>query len=169
MTLALHVLLLVSGASAAQAREDAPGKPTGFIIGAQAEFIGPIQGVSGALVGYDFGRAQLETSLGARIGTDDTVTDVYVAGARLHYLAHETERADLSLSAGGTLGWTVAADGELDLTGLVVFGARIRVFMASNVAMTGALGVGALLRGEGSFVALAARPMGSAGFLYYFP
>lgn len=47
-------------------------------------------------------------------------------------------------------------------------GARVRIFVVSNAAITGSLGAGWLLQENNGAFIVGARPLGSAGFVYYF-
>jgi hypothetical protein len=49
-----------------------------------------------------------------------------------------------------------------------LLGAEARIFVVENAAILGALGAGALLTNQGNALIVGARPLGSAGFVYYF-
>lgn len=174
MLLAGVITSLVLIATPAGAEGESTQVPTmahGIGFGAQTELISPNLGISGALVSYDVGWIQCEASLGLGVferGANALQdTNVYGLGIRAYVPVHRAARADFSL--GGGLAFNLLDDGNgLRTAWTVLIGAKVRIFVVPNVAIVGALGAGVLLTNEGNALIVGARPLGSAGFTYYF-
>ncbi len=155
-------------ASAAPPAES-PGPVIG--IGAQNELISPQAGASALLVAADWHTVQGEATVAAGVFERSTANgapqdDVLGFGARVYARVHRTERSDLALGGGGSVAILWSPSPQLAWT--VFTGVRVRIFVVPNAALTGSLGAGVVLqRGENFFI-LGARPLGSAGFVYYF-
>lgn len=147
-------------------------RPHGFGIGAQTELISPDVGISSVLLAFDAGRLQYEASLGFGIferGANALQsTNVYGIATRLYFVVHRTARADFSVGAGVGFSLLDESGAGLHQAWTVLAGAKVRIFVVPNVAIVGALGAGALFREQGSGLLIGARPLGSAGFVYYF-
>jgi hypothetical protein len=143
----------------------------GFGIGAQTELISPNFGISSAVVDYDMGWVRWEAGVGLGIferGANALQpANVYGVGVRAYFPVHRAERADFSLGGGVAFNLIDAGKGLTTATALVL-GADIRIFVVPNVALIGTLGVGALFESQGDALIVGARPLGSAGFIYYF-
>jgi hypothetical protein len=144
-------------------------------VGAKAEFILPRTGAGGLsalLVGYDLVSLQLDISLGAGLGGDallDQPADaVYSSGLGLSVPIHRGIRADFALAVGGGVLVIVPQSGENRTLGEAAAGARFRAFVTPSVALSGALGVVALISGSNSSYLVGARPLGSAAVVYFF-
>ncbi|HEY8206567.1 MAG TPA: hypothetical protein VIG99_03730 [Myxococcaceae bacterium] len=172
----LAPLLLAGMLSAAGPGEDAgrpPERPQSMMgVGAQAEFLGPAEGLAGVLFSYDVTRFQFEGSLAVGIfenGPNNTdKTDTYGLSVRIYLPIHRRAGSDFSLGGGGGVALLKAPTTAAEWASTLFVGGRVRIFVAPNACITGALGAGALLRQGGSALLIAARPLGSAGFVYYF-
>jgi hypothetical protein len=143
----------------------------GFGIGAQTELISPNFGISAAIVDFDVGWARWEASVGLGVferGANALQpANVYGVGVRAYFPVHRAERADFSL--GGGVAFNLIDAGKcLSTATALVLGADVRIFVVPNVALVGTLGVGALFQSQGNALIVGARPLGSAGFIYYF-
>ena len=166
----IAVLALTLSASAASAQE---GGQRGLGIGAQSmltsdsviDFNG---GVSGASLTYDAGAFHIDGIFGllSRNGTS------FGLGGRFWYTIHGGGLADLSV--GGGLGFADDADGD----GTDVHfqaGAKIRLFLVSNVALHATLGLGFIFEDDDdedgpdddTFV-LAGQNVSGMGITYFF-
>ncbi|MGC4118837.1 MAG: hypothetical protein QM765_30595 [Myxococcales bacterium] len=187
MDLLLVSMLLLAAASTPEATPPAPTPPiaptedaaapveeTGlrFGLGAQTELITPDVGISGVLASLDFGRLEVETSVGIGVFEQGANSlgknNIYSIGVRLALQVHSRKRADFAVGVGGGLFVIDTPQDGVDLAWTVLAGARVRIFVVSNVAIIGTLGGGLLLRSQGNAFILGARPLGSAGFVYYF-
>lgn len=138
-------------------------------IGVGAEFT--LGGIGGASVNYDAGMFHAGGFVGyydADFEGDPDGADVIDIGGRFFYHLHSTAMSDFSV--GAQLGFQNldfpdpvddATIVEIDL------GAQIRAFVASNVAISGTLGI-AILAADGDGFALTGDPLGAVGLHYYF-
>ena len=155
------------------APKDAPAeqRQTAFGLGAQTEIVGPIGGVSGVLGAYDGLWFQVEANIGLAIledGTSVEATDALSVAVRLFFPLHRATRADLSLGGGAALTFLTRPAAPREHAWAFGLGLRARIFVVPNVAITGTLGVAGVLREGASQFLVAARPLGAAGFIYYF-
>jgi hypothetical protein len=143
-----------------------------FVIGAQAEFVAPAVGVSSVVFGYDAVFMQIEGDLGMLVGgsalTNTDATHTYSFDMRLAVPVHRGVRADFSLMAGGGAFVIDPPQGSTFVLGTALLGARLRAFYSPNVALLAGLGVQTVIRGDHTEVGLGARPLGSAGVVYFF-
>jgi hypothetical protein len=103
-------------------------------------------------------------------GLSSAGSTTFDLGVRGWYHVHAASAADFSLGAGFALvSWKPAAplgrqyDFEMEL------GAQMRVFVVSNVALLGSLGMGIYLPDSGSSaIAFSGNVIGSVGVAYYF-
>jgi hypothetical protein len=144
---------------------------TSIGLGAQTELIGPNAGISALLASLDAGWGRFDGSVG--VGVFDhganalQGTNVYGFGLRAFFPVHRATRADFSVGAGGALTLLDAGAG-VNTAWIVLVGAEARIFVVENAAILGALGAGALFADHGNALIVGARPLGSAGFVYYF-
>jgi hypothetical protein len=143
-----------------------------FSSGAQAEFVAPGVGATALLFGYDAVFMQIEADFGMGFGGDPlTNTDTsnsYTFGVRVAVPVHRGVRADYSLGVGGGATVIDPTQGGTFTIGNALAGARIRSFLGPNVAFVGSFGVEAQIRGTHSQFVIGARPLGGAGFVYFF-
>lgn len=146
--------------------------PPAFNLGAQAEFTGPVAGVSSVVAGYDAIFMQGELSFGMGVGGDALANkkadDIYVITARIGLPVHRGFRADFSFLAGGGATIVTPAQGSAYGVGSATLGARFRIFQSPNLALAATLGGVAVFRGDNTSIAVGARPLGSAGVVYFF-
>jgi hypothetical protein len=145
--------------------------PTSFGLGAQTELIAPDVGISALLASLDAGWFRVDGSAGIGVferGANAIQrTNIYGFGLRAFFPVHRSRRADFSLGAGGALTF-LNSDAGSSTAWIVLVGAEARIFVVENAAILGALGAGALFRDQGNALIIGARPIGSAGFVYYF-
>jgi hypothetical protein len=143
-----------------------------FSSGAQAEFVAPGVGTTALLVGYDAVFVQIEADVGMGFGGDPlTNTDAsnsYTFGLRVAVPVHRGVRADYSIGVGGGATVIDPPQGSSFTIGNALIGARIRAFIGPSVAFSGSFGVEAQIRGAHSQFVIGARPLGGAGFVYFF-
>ncbi len=144
------------------------GNGRAFGVGAVGTFNGADR-LSPSLLftwGDNAGRFHVEGLFGFRRANDATNYDL---GGRFWYHVHTARTADFSL--GGGLAMFSLRDGggdrrydfELDV------GAQVRLFLASNVAVLGSLGLGAYFPDQGDDnIAINGQFVGNFGFAYYF-
>jgi hypothetical protein len=115
---------------------------------------------------------QAELSVGLAVGGDPVLNvdaaDGYITSLRLAFVVHRGIKSDFALFTGAGPVIFHSTSGETHVLGEVVAGARFRIFQTPNIALVAGLGAAALV-GSGHFsVAVGARPLGSAGVVYYF-
>ncbi len=129
------------------------------------------------VVAYDVGPLLIDAYVGFVGVTDGGAgggADLgLLGGASAHYVLHRTAQADFSVGLGaGYLRLKIGGAGEgedLSSDGLLVaLDAKIRVFLAANVALTAGAGFGAHLQEGSDTFALGGRLVGSAGLVYFF-
>lgn len=136
--LILSVVLLATGVASAQELVEGHGPGVGI-----EENLG---GLSGASFVYDAGRFRVDVLFGfshasnaANNGGD--VTDFGIGG-RAFFVVHRMERADFSLGGGLAIVRETVSDNGPDETNVQIeLAAQIRVFVAPNVSLSGALGL----------------------------
>jgi hypothetical protein len=151
--------LLVMGASGVAAAGGSPGS-----IGVGAEF--QLNGFGGASLNYDAG----DFHVGGMIGFDDpdgSDNTLFGVGARFVYHVHSTAMSDFGV--GGTFSVISLPGAPPDDRNTDVFlepGAQLRVFLASNVAVSATAGIviGVV---DASGVAITGQTIGG-GLHYYF-
>jgi hypothetical protein len=115
---------------------------------------------------------QIDADLGMGFGGDPvTNTDssnTYTFGLRASVPVHRGVRADYSIGVGAGATVIDPPQGSTFTVWNALAGARLRSFLGPNVALVGSLGVAASFRGEHSQFVVGARPLGGAGFVYYF-
>jgi hypothetical protein len=165
-------LALAAPASPATTKSTPEVPAHSFGIGAQVELISPNFGISAAVAAYDVGWSEWEVSVGLGIFEQGQNAlqpkNVYGLGLRVYFPVHRAERADFSLGGGVAINLLDDPNTGLSTATAVVLGAKIRIFVVPNVALVGTLGAGALFQNQGSALIVGARPLGSAGFTYYF-
>lgn len=151
-------LLIVSSAGVASAG-GVPGS-----IGVGAEF--QLSGIGGLSANYDTGKFHVGGFIGL-IDPDGPNNTRFDIGGRFFYHVAATTLTDFSI--GGSLGIRNQdnADGTRDTFVFLEPSFQIRVFLASNVALsfTGGIEVGA---GDVSEVNITGNTVGEAGVHYYF-
>ncbi len=140
---------------------EAGGQPGSIGVGAEAQ----LSGLSGASMNYDAGEFHLGAFLGFHDpgGNDD---DALVLGGRFFYHLHSTTSSDFGL--GGTLGiGSQNAPGDRLTLMYIEPGFQIRMFLASNVALSFNAGVsiGVL---DADNVDVGGQLNAGAGIHYYF-
>jgi hypothetical protein len=143
-----------------------------FASGAQAEFVSPTVGTTALLIGYDAVFMEVDADVGMGFGGDPLAnTDAsnsYTFGLRVWVPVHRGVRADYSIGVGAGASVVDPPQGSTFTIWNTLAGGRIRCFLGPNVALLGALGAAVLFHGEHSQFLVGARPMGGAGFVYYF-
>jgi hypothetical protein len=160
---ALPVLAFLATIAAASAASAQGSDATGLGIGAQST----LTGLSGPTVTYQTPQFHVEGILG--FFDNDAVTEYDIAG-RFFWEVHSTAASDLSI--GGGLGiQSVDLGPETDNDIHIEVGARIRAFVAENVALGATLGLG-LESGEDNedddVVFLNGQLVGAIGVTYFF-
>ena len=161
----LAFALVMAAAGVAQAG-GSPGS-----IGVGAEFmnigIGAVGGdLGGVSMNYDAGDFHVGGFLGFADGGGDNDT-AFSIGGRFYYHVHSTSMADFSV--GGALGIVSADAGPDDRNTYMGLdaGFQIRAFVASNVALSFAAGLGiGAIDADGIFIG--GQVNGFAGVHYYF-
>ncbi len=153
--------LLVMGASGVAAAGGSPGS-----IGVGAEF--QLNGFGGPSVNYDAGDFHVGGFLGFEDpdGADNTLFGV---GARFYYHVHSTAMSDFGLGGTFSVISNPAGPGPNDDRTTDVFlepGAQIRLFLASNVAISASAGIVIGVVDAGG-VAITGQTI-TAGLHYYF-
>lgn len=148
---------------AASALAHAGGSPGSIGVGAEFQ----INGLGGASVNYDAGDFHLGGFLGFEDddGPDNTV---FAVGARFYYHVHSTAMSDFSVGGGlGVLSFPGAGVDPDRNTGLFLEpGIQLRLFLASNVAVSASTGVSiGLVDVDG--VSITGQTIGG-GLHYYF-
>jgi len=134
------ILLVLCSGTAASAQELVEGHGPGVGI---EENLGGLTG--GAFV-YDAGRFRFDVLLefAHASNVDNNGTDVtdYGLGGRFFYVLHRMERADFSLGGGLAIVREEVSGGGHETNIQIELAAQIRVFLAPNVSLSGALGLG---------------------------
>jgi hypothetical protein len=154
--------LLLAATSAAHAG----GSPGSVGVGAEYQ----LSGIGGISVNYDAGKFHVGGALGYNDPAGGNNTEVDLIG-RFFFHVHSTAMADFSV--GGSIGLqsdieTPPAGGSRKSNVYVEPGFQIRVFLASNVALsfTGGISIGVV---DADSVALTGQGLnGTAGVHYYF-
>ncbi|MEM9490961.1 MAG: hypothetical protein AAGC55_17565 [Myxococcota bacterium] len=126
----------------------------GFGLGAQVMLTGPV----GASVTYDTGVFHIDGLLGL---DDNDVT----LGGRFFYRVHDRGVSDLSIGGG----LAIVDEGDTDVH--LEAGAKIRVWLVSNVAFNATVGVGLIIQGEDDAyndLVLGGQVTGLLGITYFF-
>jgi hypothetical protein len=168
-----HIALLLLLAPAAAAAQEGHGLGLGAgVLSVGSDMLGAPLAIS-----YDTGPLLFDVYLGfARVAEEMTGGEGdlgLLAGASAHYVVHQAAQADLGVGLGvGYLRLRVGGLGEFDdgeSDGLLLsLDAKIRVFLASNVALTAGAGLGAHVHQGDDTLALGGRLVGVAGLIYYF-
>lgn len=161
-SLLLLAALLLASARPASAQDMSMGSPSaasGIGVGVESMLSGP----SGPTIVYQAPSFHVEGILGV---FDRETTTVLLAG-RFYYQLHAGALSDFSL--GGGLGLlNIERETGNDTDTHLEAGAKIRVFMAPNVALSSSLGLAVVLdQGSGSAI-LAGRLQGTMGITYFF-
>ena len=139
------ILSLTTLAAPQEAR--AQEKNSAFGVGVQALLTGP----AGPSLTYDVGLLHFDfLTFFETLGQD-----TFALGARGFYSVHQTERSDLSL--GGGIGFTFeeddgggGGDDDDDVDFSVEFGAKMRMFVVPNVAITAFMGLAVVIDDDGN-------------------
>jgi hypothetical protein len=170
--LSLLGILALSGAThfaignAAMAQEDmsmqSPSQASGIGVGVESLLSGP----SGPTVVYQAENWHAEGILGV---FDRANTTVLLAG-RYYYQIHSGDLSDFSVGGGlGVLNTDTPGMGGGDETDIhVELGAKIRVFMAPNVALSSSLGLAIIADDANDTAIIAGRLQGTMGITYFF-
>lgn len=157
-------LLAVSSGSAL-AQDDmsmqSPSQTSGIGVGVESMLSGP----SGPTVVYQAASFHAEGIVGV---FDRANTAVLIAG-RFYYQVHSGELSDFSVGGGlGLLNFDGPGPGDNETDLHLEAGAKIRVFLAPNVALSSSLGL-ALVADEGPDTAeITGRLQGTMGIAYFF-
>jgi hypothetical protein len=170
----LFAAMLVVGVAGAAEAGGQPGS-----VGAGAEY--QINGLGGASINFDQGDFHVGGFLGFTDGGNDNDT-TFGLGARFFYHVHSTAMSDFGI--GGSFGLASLPEPPMDndrpLAVFIEPSAQIRLFLASNVALSASLGVvigvvdaeGVAITGQGiggtNVAGLALGMAGGAGIHYYF-
>lgn len=167
--LALITAVGLSSGSTAFAQEDmtmqSTTQNTGFGVGVESLLSGP----SGPALVYQAANYHAEGIIGV---FDRVNTSILLAG-RFYYQIHNGDLSDFSLGGGiGLLNFDRNGGGgggnenETDLH--VELGAKIRVFLAPNVAISTSLGLAIIADDADDTAIIAGRLQGSMGITYFF-
>ncbi len=141
-------------------------------MGAQAELLSPVAGVSSITVGYDATYVEVDASVGINVGgnpvLDTNATDAYLATMRLAVPVHRGIRSDFSLVLGGGAIFINPPSADTFSVGNAIAGARFRIFQTPNIALGATIGATANIRRKHSSFTVGARPLGGASVVYYF-
>jgi hypothetical protein len=156
--------VLAMGSQSAMAQDDmsmqSPSQASGIGVGVESMLSGP----SGPTVVYQAPSFHAEGILGL---FDRANTTILLAG-RFYYQVHSGELSDFSLGGGvGLLNIDTPGNGtETDLH--LEAGAKIRVFLAPNVALSSSLGLALIADDGGDTAIIAGRLQGTMGITYFF-
>jgi hypothetical protein len=154
ITIAFLALLVSSSTAFADGSES-----SGLGIGVEST----LTGVSGPTIAYQAPNFHVEGLLGFH--DDNNTTEIDIAG-RFFWELHQTAASDFSI--GGGLGLESVDNGNNTDTIIdLELGAKIRAFVASNVALNASLGI-AVLAGDADFVGLGGQLTGGLGVTYFF-
>ena len=136
-----------------------PSQSSGVGVGVESMLSGP----SGPTVVYQAASFHAEGILGL---FDRANTTILLAG-RFYYQLHSGELSDFSLGGGlGLLNIDTPGDNETDIH--LEAGAKIRVFLAPNVALSSSLGLALVVDEGGDTAIIAGRLQGTMGITYFF-
>jgi hypothetical protein len=155
------VVVLVGAAGTASAG----GQSGSLGVGAEAD----LRGAGGVSLNFDGGIFHA----GGYLGYADDVAvspiageSAFQVGGRFYYHIHSTAMSDFGV--GGQLGIAVVDQGEDSVTGIYIQpGFQVRMFVASNVALSGTAGFN-VAAGDDDGLVLAGDLTGGFGFHYYF-
>lgn len=155
--------LLASSATSAQAQEDmsmaSPSQASGIGVGVESMLSGP----SGPTLVYQTPTFHVEGILGV---FDRPNTSILLAG-RFYYQVHSGELSDFSVGGGlGLLNTDAPGDNDTDIH--LEAGAKIRVFLAPNVALSSSLGMAVVADDANDTAIIAGRLQGTMGITYFF-
>jgi hypothetical protein len=115
---------------------------------------------------FDTGKLRIDGLLGLQFVENAATT--FELGARAFYVLHKAKTADFSVGGGLALGILAPKAGDTAVRVGIDLASQLRVFIASNVALTGTVGLGFSF-GKGNFVfGLAGQLIGALGIIYYF-
>jgi hypothetical protein len=163
---ALVLMLAAIGTAEAGGQEGSIGVGAEFALSSvPGSATGPSVGVGGASLNYDGGAFHVGGFLSFSDAGGDNDTN-YGIGGRFFYHVHSSSMSDFGI--GGTLG-LISLDTPGDRASLIYLepSAQVRLFIASNVALSFTTGIAIGLVDADGFV-LGGQPTGSAGFHYYF-
>lgn len=163
---ALVLMLAAVGTAEAGGQEGSIGVGAEFGLSSIGGGVtGPSVGVGGASLNFDGGAFHVGGFLSLSDGGDDDDTN-YGLGGRFFYHVHSSSMSDFGI--GGTLGM-ISLDSPADRATLVFLepSVQVRLFIASNVALSFTTGIAIGLVDADGFV-LGGQTTGSAGFHYYF-
>jgi hypothetical protein len=154
--------------SPALAQDEGGGGSGGsaFGIGAQAMLVGP----AGASLTYDFGRMHAD----GLFYMETLGNDVYGFGGRLWLTVHEGSNSDLSVGGGAGI---ISIENQDDSIINIEGGAKVRIFVVPNVALSAVVGLGVLIDAPGDGIVITGQTTGNNqglgfnagfGFTYYF-
>ncbi len=139
----------------------------GIGIGAQAMLTGPGDtGLPTTLSGVSFTYDAATFYVDGILGLTSGFSDQFGIGGQFWYVMHASDSADLSV--GGGLG--IADDGDDDTDIHLQGGVKIRLFLASNVALSSVIGVSFIFDDDetGQDVFVGGQSLGSMGITYFF-
>lgn len=168
----IAALLLMAAAGAAHAG----GQPGSVGVGAEYQ----LSGIGGASVNFDGGDWHAGGFLGF-VDPGDDIDTIWQLGGRFYYHLHSTAMSDFSI--GGSIG-VLSIPGGLDERDTAIFlepGIQIRLFLASNVALSVSSGI-VIATGDAEGIAVTGSTIdggqsfnedgfgfgGGAGIHYYF-
>lgn len=137
-------------------------------IGVGAEYT--LNGIGGVSVNYDAGMFHAGGFVGYYDnGFGDPDADVLDIGGRFFWHLHSTAMSDFGVGGGLGLQFIDPEDPDNDEATVleVDLGAQVRAFVASNVAISGTLGL-AILGADADGLGFTGDPLGAVGLHYYF-
>jgi hypothetical protein len=119
-----------------------------------------------AAVSFDTGDFRIDGLLYLLFVEDDATT--FALGGRFFYKLHSTTKSDFSAGAGLALGFIDGDRSDADIRVAMEGAFQIRIFLASNVALSGSAGLGFSF-GDNPFIfGITGQLTGNLGLIYYF-
>lgn len=178
-TLAIALILAsVPGIALAQLEDTGEtttvsGGGKGFGVGMETVLVAPFPAsldftpAGAAALSYDMGNFRVDGLLYMLLVSNNNNTrTAFALGARAYYKLHSTSKADFSVGGGLALGLVDAGDTDLRLG--LDGGIQIRVWLASNVALTASAGIGFSVGDDPFVFGLSGQLTGGFGLIYYF-
>lgn len=155
--------LLAVSPSSAQAQEDmtmqSPSQASGLGVGVESMLSGP----SGPTLVYQTPSYHVEGIL----GVFDRANTTFLVAGRFYYQVHSGELSDFSIGGGlGLVNTDGPGNNETDIH--LEAGAKIRVFLAPNVALSSSLGMAVVADDANDTAIIAGRLQGTMGITYFF-
>jgi hypothetical protein len=156
--MALGLLVATAGTAAAGGQSGTIG------VGAEAD----LRNIGGLSVNFDGGMFHAGGFLGFSDDLDNNDTTAFEVGGRFYYHLHSTAMSDFGVGAQlGILNIDPPGDGD-SLTGIFIQpGFQIRMFVASNVALSASGGIN-ISAGDADGLLVEGDLVGGLGVHYYF-